>query len=518
MPQRSREASELERWCDEFEAACLSGRGQPAEQFLAGAPESLRERLLPELVALEAYYRAQRGLPVSRQEYAQRFPALREQLDTLLREALPLSRSGENSSTIVDRADSEWAAELVALGLISRERLSVVIESFGPQVRPETRDEFLKALLSKGALTEYQSRELAAGRGTALVLGNYRLLEKLGAGGMGTVFQAEHRRMKRVVALKVLSTELTKSAELVQRFQREVEAAARLTHPNIVQAFDADEVRGTHFLVMEFVAGRNLEAVVRERGPLPVSLALRCLLQAAQGLAYAHQRGVVHRDIKPANLLLDDEEQVKILDMGLARLTAGVEAGHELTATGVVMGTAEYMAPEQAESSRTAGVPADIYSLGCTLYFLLTGRQMYSGGNMMTQVIAHRERPIPALRQRRPEVPEEVEALFAQMVAKRPEDRFAAMSDLIPVLQRMLEQAARLGTDSDSFLTTPAQSARPTQVLSQASQTTQPALIAPAQTKPAGSPLSPRQRAWLAVILTATLLTGILALWTLRGP
>lgn len=511
LPQRSRDASEIDRWCDEFEAACQSGRAPHVEQFLERVPAVLRERLLPELVAVEAYHRGQQGLSVSREEYAQRFPELREQLDTLLSDALLSSRSGENASVVIGGTGSEWGAELVALGLISSERLSGVIDSFGPEDRPETRHEFLQVLVAKGALTAYQARELMAGRGTALVLGNYRLLEKLGAGGMGTVFRAEHRRMKRIVALKVLSSKLTKSAELVQRFQREVEAAARLTHPNIVHAFDADEVRGTHFLVMEYVTGSNLEAIVRERGPLPVSLALRCLLQAAQGLEYAHQRGVVHRDIKPANLLLDDEEQVKILDMGLARLTAGVEAGHELTATGVVMGTAEYMAPEQAESARTAGVPADIYSLGCTLYFLLTGQRMYPGGNMMAQVLAHRERPIPSFRQRRPDVSQDVEALFMQMVAKRPEDRYPAMSALIPVLQRLVEMTA--SEDTGSVRLMPVQASRPTQVLSHPDQNTQPGITSVSPSWQTVLSLSPSQLMWLTGILAAIALIVLAFQW-----
>lgn len=513
LPQRSRDASELDRWCDEFEAACQSGRAPQIEQFLERVPAVLRERMLPELVAVEAYHRGQRGLPVSRELYAQRFPTLREQLDTLLREALTMSRSAGRPSVAVGGTGSEWGTELVTLGLISSERLSGVIESFGPQDRSESRHEFLQILVAKGALTAYQARELSAGRGTALVLGNYRLLEKLGAGGMGTVFRAEHRRMKRIVALKVLSSELTKSAELVQRFQREVEAAARLTHPNIVHAFDADEVRGTHFLVMEYVTGSNLEAIVRERGPLSVSLALRCILQGAQGLEYAHQRGVVHRDIKPANLLLNDEEQVKILDMGLARLTAGVDAGHELTATGVLMGTAEYMAPEQAESARTASVPADIYSLGCTLYFLLTGQRMYPGGNMMTQVLAHRERPIPSLRQRRPDVSEAVEVLFTQMVAKRPEDRYPAMSALIPVLQRLVEQTA--SEDTGSVRPTPVQASRPTQVLSHPDQNTQPGITRVSASWQTVLSLSPSQRLWLAGILAAITLTMLAVQWAM---
>lgn len=260
------------------------------------------------------------------------------------------------------------------------------------------------------------------------VLGEYTVLEQIGAGGMGQVFKAVHRRMERTVAIKVLPKESLSSPDAVQRFQREVRAAAKLSHPNIVHAYDAGEQGGTPFLVMEYVPGTDLLRHVQKHGPLPVNRAIDYILQAAHGLEYAHGKGVIHRDIKPSNLLLSNDATVKILDMGLARLHNGKEGDYS-TQTGAVMGTIDFMAPEQADDSKLADRRSDIYSLGCTLYFLLTGKPIY-GGSSIQKVMAHREKPIPSL----PEVPEALQAVFRRMVAKKPEDRYQSMKEVVDAL------------------------------------------------------------------------------------
>ena len=264
------------------------------------------------------------------------------------------------------------------------------------------------------------------------VVGEYALLEELGGGGMGRVFKAVHRKMNRTVAVKLLPDSLVQSPESVERFQRELQALARLTHPNVVAVHDAGTADGTHFYVMDLVDGEDLARLVREHGPMPVEQSLDCILQAARGLEYAHAQGIVHRDIKPSNLILDPSGTLKILDLGIARVQPqGAESADDLTKTGCVLGTVDYMAPEQAMNTRRADHRADIYSLGCTLYFLITGQPVYGGDTVMERLVAHREHAAPSLRKACPAAPPWLDGIFRKMIAKRPEDRYQSVTKLI---------------------------------------------------------------------------------------
>jgi serine/threonine protein kinase len=294
----------------------------------------------------------------------------------------------------------------------------------------------LGILLGKGWITSYQADLLAKGRGQELILGAYVILEPIGEGGMGEVFKAHHGPMRRIVALKVIRKELLAKPEAVRRFYREARAAAQLKHPNIVLAYDAGEVGDTHVFAMEWVDGIDLSRAVKDSGPLSSLQACDYIRQAALGLQCAHQAGIVHRDIKPANLLLTraGPPTVKILDLGLARLQEPSEGEQTLTREGSVLGTPAYIAPEQSINSRNADPRSDLYSLGCTLYFLLTGRPPFSGETATETMLLHHLHEAAALESLRPDVPADVCAVARKLMAKRPEDRFQSAGDLVQAL------------------------------------------------------------------------------------
>jgi serine/threonine-protein kinase len=286
------------------------------------------------------------------------------------------------------------------------------------------------------------------GKVKGLVFGDYRVLDKLGQGGMGVVLKAQHQRMDRIVAVKMISGAALKSPDAIKRFYREVKAAAKLMHPNIVAAHDACEHDGVHYLIMEYAEGKDLGALVKEKGPLPIAQAVDYTIQAARGLQYAHKQSIVHRDIKPANLLVDKEGTVKILDMGLARIAGLADDADvdRLTARGQVMGTCDYMAPEPAMDTHHVDARADIYSLGCTLYRLVAGDAMYKGDTLVKILWAHQQGPIPSLCQARGDVSPQLDSVFQKMVAKKPEDRQQSMAEVIADLERCAGKRAARST------------------------------------------------------------------------
>ena len=276
---------------------------------------------------------------------------------------------------------------------------------------------------------------------------------------MGDVYLAEHRHMKHQVAIKMLSRRLTKKEGTIKRFLREVEAAAKLSHDNIVRALDADQHEDGYYLVMEYVDGRDMAAILKNDGLFEVDDTINYISQAATGLQYAHSQGIIHRDIKPHNMLVDNFGIVKVLDMGLASLQnidGPKNKGSEdsLTQNNQILGTADYMSPEQAEDVHNVDPRADIYSLGCSMYRILVGKPPYEGESTLQKILAHREHPIPSLRVYRPEVPEILDQVLQRMLAKLPADRYQTMEEVINSLETCKFATATMPEQSISTITT----------------------------------------------------------------
>ncbi len=290
-------------------------------------------------------------------------------------------------------------------------------------------------MVRDGVLTHFQAEQLLQGRWKRFSIGKYKVLERIGVGGMGQVFLCEHKLMKRKVAVKVLPAAKAKDEAALARFYREARAVAAVDHPNIVRAYDIDDDNDLHFRVMEYVDGANLHDLVRRSGPMPPLRACHYIYGAAVGLQHAHEIGLIHRDIKPANILVDRGGVVKLLDMGLARFFHPDDDDH-LTKKfeESVLGTADYLAPEQAMDSSGVDIRADIYGLGGTFYFMLTGQPPFPDGTVTQKLLWHQSKAPKPITDYRPDVPPQLVAVVMRMLAKDPNDRFTTPADLIAVL------------------------------------------------------------------------------------
>jgi response regulator RpfG family c-di-GMP phosphodiesterase len=340
--------------------------------------------------------------------------------------------------------------ELLASSIIRAEEWEALPAEVQEGLRPlDATEPLLARLVELNLLNDYQAARVGAGKTFGLILGNYRVLGRLGTGGMGVVFKAEHLRMRRQVAIKVLplhsrpeDPHYDQQERMLLRFYAEIRSAAQLQHPNIVAAIDVGELTPPdpdapvlHYFVMEYVPGQDLEEYVRGNGPLPQVTACDLMHQVASALAEAHKHGLIHRDIKPSNVLVTPEGQAKLLDFGLAR-----NFRHRLTEPGTVLGTIDYMAPEQARDASAVDIRADLYALGGVLFWCLTGRPPFPGEGNMAQGLARRlTQPPPSLRAARPELPAELEAVVARLMALDPDDRYATpqavMRALLPFVR-----------------------------------------------------------------------------------
>jgi putative two-component system response regulator len=358
---------------------------------------------------------------------------------------LDLQRDGRQaSSSLVSRYQP-----LLNDLLISSIVLTEDFEKLSAQTQDEVSQcsetqELLPLLVQYGLLTEYQAARVEAGTTYGLILGNYRILDRLGAGGMGVVFKAEHVVMRCPVAIKVLSSFADQDFRLQQRFLTEIRAVAQLQHPNIVAAMDAGQISRPNsptlrYFVMEFVPGQDLEGYVNSNGPLSPVKACDVIHQVASALAESHKHNLVHRDIKPSNILLNPDSQAKLLDFGLAR-----HFTYRMTEPGTVLGTLDFMAPEQIGDAGSVDIRADIYALGGTLFWCLTGKHPFVPKANIVQQIAHRQtQPPPSVRTWRPEIPAELDAIVARMMAIYPDDRYATPQEVMQALLPFLKPEVR---------------------------------------------------------------------------
>ena len=403
-------------------------------------------------------------------EFAARFPQHAERLNDALRRIddqldEESARQTRSWSTTVLPAEPVLDASSVA-GLVEAVHALPLLRPTELAELAEVQTQFKDAhglareMLQRDWLTAFQVNQLLQGRGFDLVVGPYILLERLGEGGTGWVFKARHQHMNRLVALKVLRRELLADAEVLGRFYREIQVVSQLSHAHVVHAYDAGPLGRMHALVMEYAPGVTLSQLVKKNGPLPIEQATEYICQAARGLQHIHERGLIHRDVKPSNLLVTWERSgvshespaslwgtVKVLDLGLSRLgkvshgrVCGTQSADgssaQLTPQGaIVVGTPDYLAPEQAADFHGADIRADIYSLGCTWHYLLTGQAPFPGGTLAQKLMRHQFAEPPAIQERRPDMPDALVPVLRRMLAKEPADRFAAPAQVVAALQ-----------------------------------------------------------------------------------
>jgi serine/threonine protein kinase len=288
-------------------------------------------------------------------------------------------------------------------------------------------------------LTGWQAEQLLQGRCRGFLLGRYRLLSLLGTGENSAVFLARHGGLDRLAAIKILPSHRVKDTSYLGRFYREAKAVAALNHPNIVRAYDVDSQKNEetelHYLVLEYIEGTNLEKLVAKEGKLSASRAVDAIRQAAEGLGHAHTGGLVHRDVKPSNILVDKQGVVKLLDLGLARFFRDEEEESlTLKHDEKVLGTADYLSPEQAIDSHGVDHRADIYSLGCTLFYALTGHPPFNDGTLVQRMLAHQTRPVPKIEDERPDLPSGLQPILDKAMAKKAADRYQSATDFVDEL------------------------------------------------------------------------------------
>lgn len=331
---------------------------------------------------------------------------------------------------------SEFLQTLERSRLLQRSR----VDSIRAELDPQQRNDMvavIQALLERKLLTKFQAAKVLAGKSGPFFLGNYKIMRQLGQGGMGKVYYARHMETHCKVAVKVLPPKRAAAERnALARFRREADMSMRLSHPHVAETLEVGEDAGVHFMVMEYIPGQNLFSMVTRGGPLRVWDAARLFGEVASGLGHIHKYGLIHRDIKPSNIMVTPDGTAKLLDLGLACDTTDTEEADKLTRPGTVVGTMDYISPEQASTEQQADERSDIYSLGCTLYFAVSTRMPFAGGDLMSKIYRHRMEEPELIEKLTQHVPREFGALLRKMMSKDPADRYANADELSHDLRR----------------------------------------------------------------------------------
>ena len=353
---------------------------------------------------------------------------------------------------MADTSPKSFLRLLDRSGIVDDDRLKDTLAKLSEQAAGQTigTPQLTSHLVDAGLITQWHAEKLLAGKYKGFFLGKYKLLGHLGTGGMSSVYLAEHKISGNRRAIKVLPRKRVSDQSYLDRFYREGKAAASLDHPNVVRIYDICNENDTHYMVMEHVKGKDLYAIVKAGGPLPINDAVEYIAQACTGLQHAHQRGMVHRDIKPANLLRTDDGEIKLLDLGLALFSLDDdEESLTVLYNEKVMGTADYLSPEQAVNSHEVDHRADIYSLGCTLYYLLTGHPPFPKGTLAQRIAMHQSKQPDDVRVSRADCPESLVSICLTMMHKNPDGRYQSAEEMGRELYGWLETGQQQGIGLD---------------------------------------------------------------------
>ena len=382
-------------------------------------------------------------------------------------------------------------------GVLGERQLSDIKSKIVQGDYPLDSVDLAECLVRDKLITTFQAKRFLSNKPQGLIVGRYIILDRIGSGSMGRVYKAHHQMMDRVVALKIIAPEIASNERVVARFQREMKLVGRLDHPNVVRAYDADQIHKILYIVMEFVPGRSLGERLK-KGPIPAAEMVDYAAQVALGLAHAHEQGIVHRDIKPSNILLTDERKIKVLDLGLGVLMEADASSTFATADGIAVGTVDYMSPEQACGREVDG-RSDLYGLGCSMYHLMTGKLPFPGPSPIERLgkrISGRHVPIT---EHLPDLPVQFVRVLDKLLAHKPHERYATAAEAADALQSLIRPRSKASPPQPSASPQPGQAAKPAPIDGKMPSEPKPEPIAPPP-PPTIVRVSPSYPSWFAPV------------------